>query len=87
MIKIAFDPIYAHPLPENHRFPMQKYELIPEQLMYEGTCMHASLGLSLLMLCGLIVRIQLKDNLWISLPAGFFMLLNGYIFYISLGSF
>lgn len=37
MIKIAFDPIYAHPLPENHRFPMQKYELIPEQLMYEGT--------------------------------------------------
>lgn len=41
MIKIAFDPIYAHPLPENHRFPMQKYELIPEQLMYEGTCMHA----------------------------------------------
>lgn len=37
MIKIAFDPIYAHPLPENHRFPMQKYELIPEQLIYEGT--------------------------------------------------
>ncbi len=41
MIKIAFDPIYAHPLPENHRFPMQKYELIPEQLMYEGTYTHA----------------------------------------------
>jgi acetoin utilization deacetylase AcuC-like enzyme len=38
MIKIAFDPIYAHPLPENHRFPMIKYELIPEQLMHEGTC-------------------------------------------------
>lgn len=37
MIKIAFDPIYAHPLPENHRFPMLKYQLIPEQLMYEGT--------------------------------------------------
>ncbi len=31
MIKIAFDPVYAHPLPENHRFPMLKYELIPEQ--------------------------------------------------------
>ena len=41
MIKIAFDPIYAHPLPENHRFPMQKYELIPEQLIYEGTFTHA----------------------------------------------
>ncbi|MES2004758.1 MAG: histone deacetylase [Bacteroidota bacterium] len=37
MIRIAFDPIYAHPLPEGHRFPMLKYELIPEQLVYEGT--------------------------------------------------
>jgi hypothetical protein len=46
----------------------------------------SSLGLSLLMLCGLIVRIQLKDSWWISLPAGFFMLLNAYIFYFSLGS-
>lgn len=36
MLKIAYDPIYAHPLPEGHRFPMLKYELIPEQLMYEG---------------------------------------------------
>jgi acetoin utilization deacetylase AcuC-like enzyme len=37
MLKIAFDPIYAHKLPEGHRFPMLKYELIPEQLKYEGT--------------------------------------------------
>ncbi|MFC4262874.1 histone deacetylase [Ferruginibacter yonginensis] len=37
MLKIAFDPIYAHPLPEGHRFPMLKYELIPEQLLFEGT--------------------------------------------------
>jgi acetoin utilization deacetylase AcuC-like enzyme len=36
-LKIAFDPIYAHPLPEGHRFPMLKYELIPGQLLYEGT--------------------------------------------------
>lgn len=36
MLKIAFDPIYAHPLPEGHRFPMEKYELIPQQLMREG---------------------------------------------------
>ncbi len=34
---IAFDPIYAHPLPEGHRFPMIKYELIPQQLLYEGS--------------------------------------------------
>ncbi len=33
---VSFDPIYAHPLPEGHRFPMLKYELIPEQLIYEG---------------------------------------------------
>lgn len=37
MVKIAFDPIYAHPLPEGHRFPMLKYELIPEQLLHEGS--------------------------------------------------
>ncbi len=37
MLKIAFSPIYAHPLPEGHRFPMLKYELIPAQLLYEGT--------------------------------------------------
>lgn len=36
LLKIAYDPIYAHPLPEGHRFPMIKYELIPEQLLYEG---------------------------------------------------
>lgn len=43
MLSIAFDPIYCHPLPtgpngEPHRFPMLKYELIPEQLLYEGSC-------------------------------------------------
>ena len=37
MVKIAFDKIYAHPLPEGHRFPMLKYELIPAQLLHEGT--------------------------------------------------
>lgn len=34
---IAYDPIYSHPLPEGHRFPMLKYELIPGQLLHEGT--------------------------------------------------
>lgn len=33
---IAYHPVYAHPLPEGHRFPMMKYELIPEALLYEG---------------------------------------------------
>lgn len=37
MVHVAFDPIYAHPLPAGHRFPMLKYELIPGQLLHEGT--------------------------------------------------
>lgn len=36
MLKIAYDPIYAHPLPAGHRFPMLKYELIPAQLTHVG---------------------------------------------------
>lgn len=38
MLKIAYHPIYKHHLPEGHRFPMLKYELLPQQLLYEGTC-------------------------------------------------
>lgn len=38
---IAFHPIYVHPLPENHRFPMEKYELLPKQLLHEGTANQA----------------------------------------------
>jgi acetoin utilization deacetylase AcuC-like enzyme len=38
MLKIAYHHIYKHPLPEGHRFPMDKYELIPHQLLHEGTC-------------------------------------------------
>ncbi len=34
---IAFHPNYVHPLPENHRFPMEKYDLLPKQLIHEGT--------------------------------------------------
>lgn len=37
MLKIAYAPIYKYQLPEGHRFPMVKYELLPEQLLYEGT--------------------------------------------------
>lgn len=36
MLKIAYKEIYQHSLPEGHRFPMLKYELIPKQLLYEG---------------------------------------------------
>ena len=43
----------------------------------------SSLGLGLLMIFGLIVRIKLKDTLWISLPAIFYICLNLYIFLAS----
>lgn len=41
MLPIAFHPIYKHPLPEGHRFPMLKYELLPKQLLYEGTAVES----------------------------------------------
>ena len=37
LFPVAFHPIYKHPLPEGHRFPMLKYELLPQQLLLEGT--------------------------------------------------
>ena len=40
MLKIAFNNNYIYPLEENHRFPMIKYELIPEQLIRENTCIN-----------------------------------------------
>ncbi len=36
-LPIAFHPIYKHQLPEGHRFPMLKYDLLPKQLLHEGT--------------------------------------------------
>ena len=41
MFPIAFHPIYKHPLPEGHRFPMLKYDLLPQQLLYEGTAIQS----------------------------------------------
>ena len=37
MIYIAFSSLYYHPLPVGHRFPMDKYTLIPKTLIEEGT--------------------------------------------------
>tara|TARA_B100000575_G_scaffold288375_1_gene288284 strand:+ start:22 stop:924 length:903 start_codon:yes stop_codon:yes gene_type:complete len=42
MLKIAFNKNYIYSLNENHRFPMIKYELIPEQLIREGTCVESN---------------------------------------------
>jgi hypothetical protein len=40
--------------------------------LYKPLLLLASGGLALLMLLGLIVRLRLKDGLWVSLPALFF---------------
>ena len=53
-------------------------------LIYNPILVISSLGLSLLMLAGLMVRIRLKDNIWVSLPAFFYMGLNTYIFFESI---
>lgn len=37
MLKIAWAESYVLPLPPNHRFPMSKYEVLPQQLLHEGT--------------------------------------------------
>jgi acetoin utilization deacetylase AcuC-like enzyme len=42
LLKIAFSPVYRYELPEGHRFPMVKYELIAEQLLYEGSVSEAN---------------------------------------------
>lgn len=37
MYSIAWHSTYAHELPLKHRFPMEKYNLLPQQLLHEGT--------------------------------------------------
>lgn len=52
-------------------------------LWYSPLLLLSSGGLAVLMFLGVLVRIKLKDSLWISLPAIFYMGLNAYIFYIA----
>ncbi|MFT5777820.1 MAG: acetoin utilization deacetylase AcuC-like enzyme [Crocinitomicaceae bacterium] len=42
MLKVAFHEDFIHPLPEGHKFPMEKYELLPFQLLHEGTLEEAN---------------------------------------------
>ena len=37
MLKIAYSDVFRYSVPEKHRFPMQKYIMIPERLLSEGT--------------------------------------------------
>ncbi len=45
----------------------------------------SSAGLALLMFLGVMVRVRVKDSLWLSFPAILFMVANTYIFYGALG--
>ncbi|HEX8023119.1 histone deacetylase [Mucilaginibacter sp.] len=63
MLKISYDPIYAHPLPEGHRFPMLKYELIPAQLLHEGVISKDNLFSPDLLAEGTIIRTH-DENYW-----------------------
>lgn len=43
MLKVAWTEKYVLPLPPHHRFPMSKYEVLPEQLLHEGTLQPANI--------------------------------------------
>ncbi|MEJ6492676.1 MAG: histone deacetylase [Flavobacteriales bacterium] len=42
MLKIAWHEEYVFPVPDNHKFPMEKYDLLPKQLLHEGTLEHVN---------------------------------------------
>jgi len=43
MIKVAYSDKYLYQLPEGHRFPISKYELVKDQLLYEGIIQNVQL--------------------------------------------
>lgn len=45
MLKIAHSSLFNHPVPDKHRFPMQKYDEIPKRLLAEGTITHEQIFL------------------------------------------
>ncbi|SDS34679.1 DoxX family protein [Christiangramia echinicola] len=53
-------------------------------LVYNTLLIISSLGFSVLMLAGLVIRIKLKDNIWIALPAFLLLVLNAYIFWAAI---
>ena len=53
-------------------------------LYFQFILIISSLGLALLMFAGVIVRIKMKDSMWVSFPAIFYMVLNSYLFWESI---
>jgi acetoin utilization deacetylase AcuC-like enzyme len=58
MLKVAWSEIYAHSLPVGHRFPMEKYQLLPQQLLHEGTLSEMNFISPLPMEESLIIRVH-----------------------------
>lgn len=48
-------------------------------LLYQPILILSSGGLALMMFIAILFRLKLKDTLWVSLPALFYMILNTYI--------
>lgn len=61
MLKIAWAPTYVLPLPPNHRFPMSKYEILPQQLLYEGTIQPGNLFEPKPLAEGTIIKTHTRD--------------------------
>ncbi|MFT4697344.1 MAG: hypothetical protein ACI9SJ_000465 [Flavobacteriaceae bacterium] len=81
---------------EFKRFGLEKFGLIIIALEFLGAVglivglkfnpilIISSFGLAFLMLSGFFVRLNLKDSIWVSLPALFYMVLNTFIFFGSI---
>ncbi|MCA1967404.1 MAG: histone deacetylase [Flavobacterium sp.] len=61
MFPIAFHSIFKHPLPEGHRFPMLKYELLPQQLLHEGIALKTDFFEPEIIPIETILRIHTKE--------------------------
>lgn len=53
-------------------------------LMINSILLISSGGLAILMFFGVLARLRVKDSLWVSLPALIYMVLNSYIFSVSI---
>jgi acetoin utilization deacetylase AcuC-like enzyme len=49
VIAVSYHQLYAHPVPEGHRFPMEKYELIPQQLLRDGIIQNSQIQYPIMM--------------------------------------
>ena len=61
MLKVANHTIYKYALPEGHRFPMVKYELLPKMLLEQGICVEGNFFTPTKVSEEKILRVHSKD--------------------------